>query len=209
MATFEDSFLADPDQLSETVFEENDAKKEEEEEEEEDETITSLNYDDLDSEIAILDNFIRHNFSLQYLTLESLDAIHYARVVKRIACETNLNMVQINDLLPIDMVNTASTILVTGKPLPKDVQEKTIEACDLDSSKKKVVEFVEIKTRLIAPNLSAVFGSKVATKLMISAGGLPALAKMPPICNVHQHAGQKRKKSFVGSLAEILNETEL
>ncbi|KAG7581575.1 Nop domain [Arabidopsis suecica] len=187
MATFEDPFLANRGQLSETEFEEDDAQKEEEEEE--NETIIT--------------------------TLECLapHAVHYARVVKRVACETNLNMVQINDLLPIDMVNTASTILVTGKPPPKDVQEKTIEACDLvidlDSSKKKVLEFAEIKTRFIAPNLSAVFVSKVATKLIISAGDLSALAKMPPIYNVHQHVGQRRKKSFVGSLAEILNETEI
>ncbi|EFH60809.1 predicted protein [Arabidopsis lyrata subsp. lyrata] len=118
MATFEDPFLANRGQLSETEFEEDDAQKEEEEEENET-IITSL-----------------------------------------------------NTMILIAYGHTASTILVTGKPPPKDVQEKTIEACDLvidlDSQKKKVLEFVKIKTRFIAPNLSAVFVSKVATKLIIT-----------------------------------------
>ncbi|EOA32483.1 hypothetical protein CARUB_v10015763mg [Capsella rubella] len=257
MATFEDCFLADLDELSdsEPELEENDAQKEEEEEEEEEEEdetiITTFNYDDLDrvaklqktqrfsdimqkveealdfdseykllvdckkllvkidKEISILDSFIRHNYRPRSPTLDWIvpHAIHYARVVKRMGYEMELDLVD----LPIGMVDDAASF-ICGEPLPKDVQEKTLEACDrvldLDSSKKKVLEFVEIKTRLIAPNLAAIFGCEVATKLMVSAGGLAALAKMPPTCNV-QRVGQKRKRSFVGSLAGLLNETEI
>ncbi|KAK4402810.1 U4/U6 small nuclear ribonucleoprotein Prp31 [Sesamum angolense] len=77
----------------------------------------------------------------------------------------------------------------------EDVLQKTIDACDralaLDSAKKKVLDFVESRMGYIAPNLSAIVGSAVAAKLMGTAGGLSALAKMPA-CNV-QLLGAKRK----------------
>ncbi|CDY36542.1 BnaA06g09950D [Brassica napus] len=48
-------------------------------------------------------------------------------------------------------------------PLPEDVLQKTLEACDrafeLDSALKKILAFVETKMGCIAPNLSAVVGS--------------------------------------------------
>ncbi|KAL8157115.1 U4/U6 small nuclear ribonucleoprotein Prp31 homolog [Apium graveolens] len=61
----------------------------------------------------------------------------------------------------------------------------------LDSAKKKILDFVEGRMGCIAPNLSAIVGSAVAAKLMGTAGGLSALAKMPA-CNV-QLLGAKRK----------------
>ncbi|XP_010489691.1 PREDICTED: U4/U6 small nuclear ribonucleoprotein Prp31-like [Camelina sativa] len=231
MATFEDSFLADLDELSdnEPELEENDApKKQEEEEEEEDET--TFSYDDLDSvfkiqktqefsdimqkveealdfdsafkelvdcnnllvkmdkEFAILHSFFRHNYRLKYP--EVPNAIKYARIVK----------------------SFHKTDTAAASAMSENAQEKTIEACDrvldLNSSKKKVVKFVDMKARSIAPNLSVLVGGKVATKLMVSAGGLSELAEMPPTCNV-QHVGNKRKRSFVGSVKGFLIETDI
>ncbi|XP_010417944.1 PREDICTED: U4/U6 small nuclear ribonucleoprotein Prp31-like [Camelina sativa] len=234
MATFEDSFLADLDELSdnEPQLEENDAQKEEEyeiEEEEEDET--TFSYDDLDSvfkiqktqefsdimqkveetldfdsaykelvdcnnllvkmdkEFAILHSFFRHNYRLKFP--EVPNAIKYARIVKS-----------------FHKTDTAAA----SAAMFENVQEKTIEACDrvldLNSSKKKVAKFVDMKARLIAPNLSVLVGGKVATKLMVSAGGLSALGEMPPTCNV-QRVGNKRKRSFVGSIKGFLIETDI
>ncbi|KAK4253686.1 hypothetical protein QN277_010328 [Acacia crassicarpa] len=88
---------------------------------------------------------------------------------------------------------TAST--TSGKPLEEEVLNKTVDACDralaLDSAKKKVLDFVESRMGYIAPNLSAIVGSAVAAKLIGTAGGLVALAKMPA-CNV-QLLGAKKK----------------
>lgn len=65
-----------------------------------------------------------------------------------------------------------------------------------------------LRNLFIAPTLFAIVGSKVASKLMVSAGGLSALAKMPPTYN-DKRVGHKRKTIFVGSLAGLLNETEI
>jgi len=154
---------------------------------------------DIENEIIIIHNFIRDKYRLKFPELESLvhHPIDYARVVKKIGNEMDLTLVDLEGLLPsaIIMVVSVTASTTTGKPLPEDVLQKTIEACDraldLDSARKKVLDFVESRMVYIAPNLSAIVGSAVAAKLMGTAGGLSALAKMPA-CNV-QLLGAKRK----------------
>ncbi|MCI67454.1 U4/U6 small nuclear ribonucleoprotein Prp31-like isoform, partial [Trifolium medium] len=57
-------------------------------------------------------------------------------------------------------ITASSSTTKTCKPLPEQVLNKTIEACDralaLDSAKKKVLDFVETRMDYIAPNLSAI-----------------------------------------------------
>uniref|UniRef100_A0A2N9GQ24 Nop domain-containing protein n=1 Tax=Fagus sylvatica TaxID=28930 RepID=A0A2N9GQ24_FAGSY len=133
------------------------------------------------------------------LSLESLvhHPIDYARVVKKIGNEMDLTLVDLEGLLPsaIIMVVSVTASTTSGKPLPEEILNKTTDACDralaLDTAKKKVLDFVESRMGYIAPNLSAIVGSAVAAKLMGTAGGLVALAKMPA-CNV-QLLGAKKK----------------
>ncbi|CAH9087817.1 unnamed protein product [Cuscuta epithymum] len=154
---------------------------------------------DIENEIIIIHNFIRDKYRLKFPELESLvhHPIDYARVVKKIGNEMDLTLVDLEGLLPsaIIMVVSVTASTTNGKPLPEDVLQKTLEACDraftLDLSKKKVLDFVESRMGYIAPNLSAIVGSAVAAKLMGIAGGLSSLAKMPA-CNV-QLLGAKRK----------------
>ncbi|XP_031402145.1 U4/U6 small nuclear ribonucleoprotein Prp31 homolog isoform X1 [Punica granatum] len=154
---------------------------------------------DIENEIIIIHNFIRDKYRLKFPELESLvlHPIDYARVVKRIGNEMDLTLVDLEGLLPAAtiMVVSVTASTTSGKPLPEEVLNKTIEACDralvLDSAKKKVLDFVESRMGYIAPNLSAIVGSAVAAKLMGTAGGLSALAKMPA-CNV-QLLGAKKK----------------
>ncbi|KAM3302455.1 U4/U6 small nuclear ribonucleoprotein Prp31 [Capsicum chacoense] len=95
------------------------------------------------------------------------------------------NFIRDKGLLPsaVIMVVTVTASTTNGKPLPERVLERTLEECDrildLDSSKKKVVDFVESRMKYIAPNLYGVVGSAVAAKLMCCAGGLMLLANMP------------------------------
>ncbi|CAN1852822.1 U4/U6 small nuclear ribonucleoprotein Prp31 homolog [Linum perenne] len=154
---------------------------------------------DIENEIIIIHNFIRDKYRLKFPELESLvhHPIDYARVVKRIANEMDLTLVDLEGLLPsaIIMVVSVTASTTSGKPLPDDELQKTTDACDraliLDSAKKKVLDFVESRMGYIAPNLSAIVGSAVAAKLMGTAGGLTSLAKMPA-CNV-QLLGAKKK----------------
>ncbi|KAL7618743.1 U4/U6 small nuclear ribonucleoprotein Prp31 homolog [Lactuca sativa] len=154
---------------------------------------------DIENEIVIIHNFIRDKYRLKFPELESLvhHPIDYARVVKKIGNEVDLTLVDLEGLLPsaIIMVVSVTASTTSGKPLPENTLQKTIEACDraltLDASKKKVLDFVESRMGYIAPNLSAIVGSAVAAKLMGTAGGLTSLAKMPA-CNV-QLLGAKKK----------------
>lgn len=154
---------------------------------------------DIENEIVIIHNFIRDKYRLKFPELESLvlHPIDYARVVKRIGNEMDLTLIDLEGLLPAAtiMVVSVTASTTSGKPLPEEVLNKTKEACDralvLDSAKKKVLDFVESRMGYIAPNLSAIVGSAVAAKLMGTAGGLSALAKMPA-CNV-QLLGAKKK----------------
>lgn len=154
---------------------------------------------DIENEIIIIHNFIRDNYRLKFPELESLvhHPVDYARVVQKIGNEIDITLVDLEGLLPsaIIMVVSVTASTTSGKPLPAENLKKTMEACDralaLDMAKKKVLDFVETRMGYIAPNLSAIVGSAVAAKLMGTAGGLSALAKMPA-CNV-QLLGAKRK----------------
>uniref|UniRef100_A0A0E0AJY1 Nop domain-containing protein n=2 Tax=Oryza glumipatula TaxID=40148 RepID=A0A0E0AJY1_9ORYZ len=154
---------------------------------------------DIENEIIIIHNFIRDKYRLKFPELESLvhHPIDYARVVQKIGNEMDLTLVDLEGLLPsaIIMVVSVTASTTNGKPLSEENLAKTIEACEraltLDAAKKKVLDFVESRMGYIAPNLSAIVGSAVASKLMGTAGGLGALAKMPA-CNV-QLLGAKKK----------------
>ncbi|KAK3190229.1 hypothetical protein Dsin_029790 [Dipteronia sinensis] len=135
---------------------------------------------DNDNEIVAVHNFIRDKYRLKFPELESIvrHAIDYTGAVKKIGNEMDLTLVNLEGLLPSVTIMVVSIMAstTTGKPLPENVLEETIDACNrvfaLDSAKKKVLDFLEGRMGYIAPNLSAVVGSAVATKLIGIAGGL-------------------------------------
>ncbi|CAI5997830.1 unnamed protein product, partial [Closterium sp. NIES-64] len=230
-ATLADSFLADLDDLSDNeeapqepgagggMEEGSDG----DEEEEETMDLEALNYDDLDA-VAKLQKSARYidmmrvmtgwdNYRLKFPELESLvlHPIDYARVVRRIGNEMDLTVVDLEGLLPSAtiMVVSVTASTTTGRPLPDDALQRTMEACDralaLDDAKKKVLRFVESRMGGLAPNLSVVVGSAIAAQLVGVAGGLMALASMPA-CNI-QVLGSKRKTLSGFSTATSLPHT--
>ncbi|KAK7290223.1 hypothetical protein RIF29_04491 [Crotalaria pallida] len=162
----------------------------------------------IENEIVIIHNFIRFirdKYGAKFPELESLvhHPIVYARVLKKIGNERDLTLVDLEGLLPsaIIMALSVTASTTTGKPLPEEVLNKTIDACDraleLDSAKKKVLDFVEGGMGYIAPNVSAIVGSAVAAKLIGTAGGLSALAKMPA-CDVLLLGANKKNLNLAG-----------
>lgn len=142
---------------------------------------------EIEDEVALVHSFICDKYRLKFPELESLvqHPLDYARVVKVIGNEMDLTLVNLEGLLPsaIIMVVSVTASTTGGKPLPEDVLQKTIEACDrvlsLDSARRKVCDFVESRMLNFAPNLSAIVGTSVAAKLVGSVGGLSALARLP------------------------------
>lgn len=57
------------------------------------------------------------------------------------------------------------------------------EVISLDNDKQKMLLFLENKMTLIAPNVSAIVGTRVAAKLIAAAGGIIELSRIPA-CNI-------------------------
>ncbi|TXG72190.1 hypothetical protein EZV62_000769 [Acer yangbiense] len=89
---------------------------------------------DIDNEIVAVHNFIRDKYRLKFPELESIvrHSIDYAGVVKKIGNEMDLTLVNLEGLLPSVTIMLVSIMAstTTGKPLPENVLEETIDACD-------------------------------------------------------------------------------
>jgi len=166
------------------------------------------------NEIAVVHKFIRDHYSKKFPELETLvlNPLDYAKAVKRIQSETDLTTVNLLDVLPASNVITISMTAshTSGKPLPKEEMERIVEACDvamsLDESRRRILQYVETRMHFFAPNLSAVVGSEIAAKLIGTAGGLVALAKLPS--GTVAVLGKKAKMlSGFGSISNPLKHT--
>lgn len=81
------------------------------------------------------------------------------------------------------MVVTVEATTTRGKQLTPAEWAAVERACsmclELDNARRRILEYVESRIRFLAPNLSAIVGSRTATKLLGIAGGLTGLSKMP------------------------------
>jgi U4/U6 small nuclear ribonucleoprotein PRP31 len=154
---------------------------------------------DIDDEIALIHNFNKDLYRPRFPELEFLvhHPIDYARVVKAIGKEENISQVNLNNILPSSniMVITVTASTTTGKPLAEDQLEKAISVSgmviQLDTDKEMILIFVQIKMKMIAPNLSILLGPVITSKLMGLTGGLVELSKIPA-CNI-KVLGARRK----------------
>jgi U4/U6 small nuclear ribonucleoprotein PRP31 len=170
---------------------------------------------EIENEIQVVHNFIRDRYRAKFPELESLvmHPIDYARVVKVIGNEMDMTRVELESVLPnaTIMVVSVTGSTTNGQPLSAEDLEATVRACDvqlqLDADKRKLVALVEARMDRTAPNLSAVLGPEVASKLMSVAGGLVALSKMP--ANNVQVLGQKRKAAAGMSSATAVKSGDL
>jgi hypothetical protein len=64
-----------------------------------------------------------------------------------------------------------------GRLRPKRIWQKNRDL-NVDSTKLKILDYLERRIILIAQNLTVIVGSAVASKLLGAAGGLEALTKM-------------------------------
>ncbi|KAE8264679.1 hypothetical protein A4X09_0g6894 [Tilletia walkeri] len=146
---------------------------------------------DVDNEIMLVHKFIRDHYSPRFPELETLiqDPWEFVRAVQALGNAENLSKAHLEGILPNSIIvvisMTAST--TTGQPVSEQAWKQIQEACDLvfelDAARVKILKYVESRMTYIAPNLSAVVGTRVATKLMGAAGGLHALTKIPS-CNL-------------------------
>jgi U4/U6 small nuclear ribonucleoprotein PRP31 len=91
----------------------------------------------------------------------------------------------ITGILPSGSVMAVKVTAATskGETLPEDEWSQVTRACEmmfgLDKVKKQILEYVESRISLLAPNISAIVGTQTATKILGIAGGLQGLNRIP------------------------------
>jgi len=154
---------------------------------------------DLEQETIALTTYVRQSYAPRFPELEALiqNPLDYIRTVRRIGNEMDTTAIDLTGVLPSAtvMVVSVTATTTTGKPLPPEQLEKVLTACDqvlqLDSTRLQILDYIESRMNILAPNLTSIVGSSVAAQMMALAGGLQELSRMPS-CNV-QMMGAKRK----------------
>ncbi len=173
---------------------------------------------DVDNEVMVVHKFIRDHYSPRFPELETLipSPWDYIQAVKAIGNTPDIPTSSLEGILPHGTVvvisMTASTS--TAPPLPASewqaVQEALELVFELESIRTRILAYVESRMSYVAPNLSAVVGTRTAAKLLGVAGGLDGLSKIPA-CNVHllgaakkhsiglssAHGGSTRSSGFI------------
>ncbi len=146
---------------------------------------------DIDNEIMIAHKFVRDHYAPRFPELESL--IHnpweFMQAAQALGNEADMRKASLEGILPhsLIVVISMSASTTNGRPLDKETWDRVVEACqvafDLEAARRKILAYVESRMTLIAPNLSALLGTRVATKLLGVSGGLNALGKIAS-CNL-------------------------
>jgi U4/U6 small nuclear ribonucleoprotein PRP31 len=146
---------------------------------------------EMDNEIITVHKYIRDKYSMRFPELESLVPVplEYIKTVQLLQNDLEVTKVGLDEVLPAATIMVVSVTASTtqGQRIEQDELDRVLEACDmgleLNEKKLKILSYVESQMSFIAPNLSAIAGPTVATKLMGIAGGLTALSKIPA-CNI-------------------------
>ncbi|KAN0063123.1 U4/U6-U5 snRNP complex subunit prp31 [Thecaphora frezii] len=159
---------------------------------------------DVDNEVMVVHKFIRDHYSPRFPELESLiiNPWEFVQAVQALGNDEDLSRAKLEGVLPHGTVVVISMTASTteGRPLEAKTWQRVQEACELvfelEAVRRKILAYVESRMTFIAPNLSAVVGTRTATKLLGAAGGLEGLSKIPA-CNLHL-LGANRKTGALG-----------
>lgn len=153
---------------------------------------------------------LRDRYTKRFPEIDSLNltSLEYARTVLAIGAEEDLTKVDYGAVLSRTIVLAiampASSSM--GRPLPpSDLTDALFLAqtiVDAHQSKQRLLIFLEERMTRIAPNVSAIVGTKIASQLIAITGSITALAKVPA-GNIHV-LGRAAKKELAGfSLSHV------
>lgn len=170
---------------------------------------------EMDDELIAIHRLVVDLYSKKFPELESLipNAMDYIRAVEIIGNETDMTQVDLTTLLPSATVMGVSVTgsTTSGVPLTELELRTVLDACSealmLESDKNSLLEFVSSRMAQMAPNTSALLGTRLAAQLIGRAGGLSALSRTPA-CNI-QVMGQQKQVLSGFSNASALKHTGL
>jgi U4/U6 small nuclear ribonucleoprotein PRP31 len=137
------------------------------------------------------------------------DPILYSRCILLIRNGLNPNQVAL-DFLPhgLEMQIKMALSITKGEPLSetelRELEKVARLVAQLQEEHELILKYLESAMSAVAPNLSAVVGSKVAARLVVTAGGVKALSQIPA-CNIQVMGGPRKSagNSHWSSGAEI------
>ena len=167
---------------------------------------------EIDNEIFFLHKYIRDLYNDRFPELESLvlNPMDFIKTVNYLGNELDKSKfdTEILDFLPSATVMVVSVTAATtqGNKVDesqlKNIKDSCSAAFQLEEIRQTILQYVESKMAMIAPNLSRIIGTTTATKLMGQAGGLTALSKMPS-CNIYVLGQSKKTLSGFSSAHQL------
>jgi U4/U6 small nuclear ribonucleoprotein PRP31 len=139
------------------------------------------------TEITTIHKFLRDIYVKRFPELEQmiLHPLDYIRAAKKIRNEIDITKVDLSDTLPqntIMSIQMAATIS-PGIPLNASDLQKCEDACEvalsLEQARQRILDYVQSRMNLFAPNLTIILGPTVAAQMIGAAGGLLQLSRMP------------------------------
>lgn len=154
---------------------------------------------ELDAEVVSVDRRLREVYGARFPELETilLDSVEYACVVATAGNAKDFATVNLASVLPAGVVITVQVTAATTKGRLLDSNEAaeaehfSNRVLNLSEKRVTLLQYVEARAALMAPNLTAVVGGSVAAALLGLAGGVKALAYMPS-CNLKVAGKAKR-----------------
>lgn len=142
---------------------------------------------ELDQEIILVNKFIRDHYRSKFPELETLvrNPLDYAKAVHLIGNDMNIVKIDFTGVLTAASAMVVKTAATTtrGQPISEKELGLVMKACEmalnLETAKRKILDYVQSRMSLFAPNLSALIGTQTAAKLIGATGGLTGLAKTP------------------------------
>ena len=148
---------------------------------------------------TLVSNFVRDLYAERFPELEGLipDKMEYVRTVAKIKNEMDITKVDLDSVLPghTCMIVRIGASTSDGKPLSEEKLQAVLRGCDeamaLEEAKRTILKFLESKMSFVAPNLSELVGTDIASQLVTVAGGLENLSKLS--ANAIRVLGMKEK----------------
>ncbi|GAA5921488.1 hypothetical protein JCM6882_004143, partial [Rhodosporidiobolus microsporus] len=141
---------------------------------------------EIDNEMLIVHKFIRDHYLPRFPELDTLvsSPLPYCRVILALGNGPELQG-DIAGILPSGSVMAVKVTAATSKGSVLEDREWDVVkgACEmmfnLEEAKRKILDYVESRITLLAPNISAIVGTQTATKILGIAGGLHGLSRIP------------------------------
>ena len=148
---------------------------------------------DIDDEIAAVFKCVKDIYHKRFPEMESLilDPLYYVRTVQLLRNDINAKKYEADlrtFLKPATvMVLTVSSSTTKSDPLSPQELDEVLQGCrcimDLHTHRNTIVDYVQSRMTIIAPNSSAIVGPRTAAQLIGTAGGLSNLSRIPA-CNL-------------------------